>query len=89
MTLKEALESGKRFRRKGEINREPSNGSMCFHIPDILATDWEVEEERISLSAAEIREACKNSYLHTQASNYTTDLTILANQVIKKLGFKV
>jgi hypothetical protein len=81
LTLKEALESGKRFKRKGEPNFEPANGGLYFNRKAVLATDWEIEEERISLSAEEIKRAMTFALSDTEVAN-------LIQSGLKKLGFK-
>jgi hypothetical protein len=44
MTLKEAIESGKRFRRNG-MNTWYSNGfPLAYSVEDILTDDWEIEQ---------------------------------------------
>lgn len=70
MTLKEALESGKSFRRVGGIVYyvPPFDINEPFTADQILATDWELEEEKFEVTAKEIL-GLFHHYCHTSIAN--------------------
>lgn len=70
MTLKEALESGKSFRRSGGIAYyiPPFNINEPFTADQILATDWELEEEKFEVTHKEII-ALFTHYCHISSTN--------------------
>jgi hypothetical protein len=85
MRFNEALESGKRFKRTcSPVWRDPPSTHPhsvdWFSTTEILAADWEVEEERISLSAAEIEKAFDNVTAPSSEGTLTAFL--------RQLGFK-
>jgi hypothetical protein len=64
MTLAEAIQSGKRFRRPGnpnwhmkydKLNRFPPPGNTAhWHYDDILADDWEIEEKSVTVTRRQL-----------------------------------
>lgn len=105
MTLQEAIKSGKPFKRKSGkemdyliINKEGYVSIFKYQFDrislskeDILATDWEIEEERISLSAAEIRAAFYSDEAAFAGDQWCLDdwlSSYFIEKVLDKLGFK-
>lgn len=97
MTLIEAIKSGKHFRIKGTscwmIPSSMSNityANTGVTVPLLLslleADDWEIEEEEISLTAAEIKDAYwdTDKGLYGQRVNTNT----FYQTFIRRLGFK-
>lgn len=82
MTIIEAIKSGKRFRRGcGEFSKWAANGEFQYILrkEDILATDWEVEEEKIEVTKEQLREAW-DSFMFPQPDMFAA--------FARKLGFK-
>lgn len=68
MNIIDAVKSGKRFKRKtyinwayvtriGEINNE-HGAPIYIDSEEILAEDWEVEEETVTITKSQLKEAC-------------------------------
>lgn len=47
MNIIEAIKSGKRFRRRGEDFYYDLKNELHFVIDEVMANDWEVEEDKI------------------------------------------
>ena len=81
--LKEAREKNLKFRRvewpDGDI--VSCDTERIISVFELLASDWEIVEEKRELSAREIRDAITNNYCGS-----LDDYTI--NEIIKELGFK-
>lgn len=98
MKLEEAIKSGKPFRRldcDSYIECDSygmfswSNGFMGIvrlDKEDVLADDWEIEEEKLELTKEEIKEA----YIITNLELYgqRIDTNTFYKAFIEKLGFK-
>jgi hypothetical protein len=80
MTLKDALDSGNRFRRAGSTAWFDPDILGSFTRFDVIAVDWEVEEERILLSASEVSHVLSNAF-----AVHVPDRT--RHEVLLKLGF--
>jgi len=84
MTLKEALESGKRFWRTSnpeEIYSRDSIGKTHYCQESVLATDWEIEEKRVEVSAEQLRKLGKDWICDSEVMSLT-------NYLIKELGLE-
>jgi len=81
MTLREAIESGRKIRRSTIPNFKESNIILYSHN-DVLADDWEIEPEKILLSAAEVEKAVNLYSSNFQDANHSMEY------VLKDLGFK-
>ena len=59
MTLQEVLREKREFRRSGQSNwYKPEFGSsLILCVEDILAEDWEVKEEEITVTISQLRAA--------------------------------
>lgn len=58
MNIIEAVKSGKRFKRSFMIDWWKSNQDMVgLYRSDIVADDWEVEEEKVEITYEQLREA--------------------------------
>lgn len=56
MTLKDVLESGRRFRRESEGDTWFSvYGARVWSQEEVLADDWELEEETVTLTVNELK----------------------------------
>lgn len=79
MNIIDAIKSGKPFRRPGVPTINVSNAliSHNFYKQDLLADNWEIEEEKITITKKELDSACN------QVLDYY-DFELLA----KYLGFK-
>lgn len=92
MDLISAIKSGKPFKRKdwdlylriveGEIKYEGNGRDHAMHVSVALADDWEIQEEKIKLTAEQIRSAILHA-THDLAFN-----ELITPTIIKKLGFK-
>lgn len=82
MTLKEAIESGRAFRRKGQdgfyhiYDHFISTGYSDFKVGDLTSDDYELEPEKILLSAQEISDVLADAQISRHG------------YILKKLGFK-
>lgn len=90
MTLKEALESGKNFKRRIDayycIPFHDKNQHRSFSTNDIIADDWEIEEEKIEVTK-ELAIAVFDKLLiqvYNTPEYYLSD----RNEFLKQLGFK-
>lgn len=56
MTIQEAIRSGKRFRRQAyhSVFWYANEWSHNLTVSDVLATDWEVDEEKFEVTEREI-----------------------------------
>lgn len=77
MTIIEAIKSGMPFSRKGHNTLYLAKGDLylAFQIEDILAGDWEVEEEKIEITKSQLETIC-----HKHSINWV--------DLAKELGFK-
>lgn len=71
MTIIEAIKSGKLHKRKTQREwchpRSSKNEtSIAYSIEDILADDWEVEEEKATITAAQFQKALDAASLSRQ-----------------------
>ncbi len=63
MNIIEALKSKKRFRRATDVIYSDISSHHIEHdyirlsITDLLAEDWEIEEEKVSISARQLKDA--------------------------------
>lgn len=88
MTIIEAFKSGRKFKRKvmtrwlqvpPDDRFGPSpNG---YSVEDILADDWEIEEEKIELTSRQIQKVLFNERFFLHHGSRTVE-------VLKALGFK-
>jgi hypothetical protein len=62
MNIQDAVRSGKLFRRKGHSTWYIPACNPIFSTDMVLATDWEVQEERRELSWEEIKAAISDNY---------------------------
>lgn len=82
LTLKEAIKSGDRFKRPSYLifHRCHDDCPERFTREEVLADDWEVEEEKIEITKTQLFRAMDHigvfSSLHAQ------------KQLAKELGFK-
>jgi hypothetical protein len=53
LSVIDAIKSGKRFRRKGEMWFVQDDLPMRLTREDILATDWEIEGRKIEITESE------------------------------------
>lgn len=91
MTLQEALESGRRFKRTGDNFYNYSTD--CFQATDILATDWELEplkkREKREISADDLEEAANKVNQTLKKQGVASRVSILAlTELIKQLGLE-
>jgi len=64
MTLHEAILTGKRFKRENDpCWYKLMEGTQCYFFSraDILATDWEVEEKKVTLTKESLLKALKRA----------------------------
>lgn len=57
MNILEALKSGKRFKRQAWLDWYHTAVQEQFSTDDVLADDWEVEEVKVTITAAEFDQA--------------------------------
>ena len=60
MDLISAVKSGKRFKRKQILCWTSS--ALTVDREDILADDWEIEEEKITITKEEFKRACLSGW---------------------------
>ena len=63
MNIVDAIKSGKRFRRKSQLNqgywyREGAGSTFCED--DVLADDWEVESPAVTITREQFNKACQS-----------------------------
>jgi len=63
MNLIEAIKSGKPFRRKGWGYYLNSRDGGSLEFDSILATDWEIQEQKIELTWRQVQDALHASAL--------------------------
>lgn len=94
MTIIEAVKSGKRFSRRGWRFFDPSMPSwqyVEFTPEDILAEDWEVLEEKITVTKAQLEKAWTHVSVSWSGNIYLDVKDVLLhgfNSLAKELGFK-
>lgn len=79
MTIQEAVKSGKKYKRAKNSDWLYPNTPYLVSLEGILATDWEIEEEKIELTRTQVIEA----YRSTRRPDLQQLLDMLAS-----LGFK-
>lgn len=60
MNIQEAIKSGKRYRRKGELDwydTAPDFTHHAFSTQDVLSSDWEVEEKTVTITREQLYDA--------------------------------
>lgn len=90
MNIIEAIKSGKRFRRSNQLkdwyqasNTYANDRSISNLLQsDILADDWEIEEEKIEITKAQLKVAVNYALIHM------TGLRPIHETIAKELGFK-
>lgn len=83
MNLIEALKSKKPLRQKnGGLWIYPLTSNIIFNIKQILADDWEIQEEKIEITKSQLIEALRKDY----PSNFILPSTY--EEIARKLGFK-
>ncbi len=84
MTLKEALETGRRIRRA--INEHwiffHPKDRTSYSVQEVLATDWEAESKVITLGADDLRQAANRV-----RGGHTSPHTLI-EKLIKELGLE-
>ena len=94
MTLKEALESGKHYRRRGEdryyapADLPTDDGHFRFSYKDVLADDWEIDET-LTIARSQLEPACQrafNKYPHEEVACWFGKP--IHDLLAKELGFK-
>lgn len=82
MNLLEAIESGKRFRRKLDHRFYIDQCSnYCFTREDLFADDYEIEEEKVTITRSQLWVAIMRNFpLYAKGEN-------LGNAVLLELGF--
>jgi hypothetical protein len=94
MNIIDAVKSGKYFRRRGDEawigNWDGKFSNGYFRPQDILATDWEVEEERLDLSWKEIKAAVTSGIIQYKGciTDAYHDLAKQERHIKSQLGFK-
>lgn len=93
MNLLEAVKSGKKFKRPHHTHYYPTIGTMIhggsyrFDAEDVIASDWGLEEQKVTISTTEFfhafSEVIKEAMFHRQ---YTGDYVEVVNAMAKKLG---
>lgn len=78
MTLKEAIESGRDYRRKGHGLWFPNLYNAGFSRDDVLA-DWEVRDPPVTITRKQLEEALKDTFLLHRPPFF-------AGEVAKRLG---
>lgn len=82
MNIIEAIKSGKNFKRKNKphflLNKRGSSGP--FSLEDILAEDWEVEEETVKVTKSQVVEAIQKGVPQGPL--------LVVETVLKELGFE-
>jgi hypothetical protein len=97
MTLIEAVKSGKRFRRAAKCthasindmcrcgdwyeNRTERDWTYAFKFQDLVADDWEVEEKRVTITAADLESAIDRAF-----NNKNPARRAFHEQVAQELG---
>lgn len=90
MNLIEAVKSGRPFKRRSYncfiVSRTDSMGPLELSRQDILADDWEVEEEKKEFTRTRIYEAVRNEVagLH-RLSDVNADAEMIAHNVCVEL----
>lgn len=87
MTIIEAIKSRKRFKRSDTLIWKQYMSGDCISQRDILAEDWEIEEEKVEVTKAQLMEHWKQL---TFVSSVTTGriTSIEWHDYFKALGFK-
>lgn len=85
MTLIEAIKSGRPFRRKGHawFVGMPD----LFKIGDVLADDWETQEQTVTITRTQFLEAFGQLYCEPQYSNRQVD-SQFGIDLARKLGLE-
>lgn len=92
MTIQEAIKSGKRFKRllwdKFYENVDHTRGydeiTRFFTLDEIMATDWEIEEQKITITARQLFLAFDVAVIHSDKIYYIEKFKDLSHQ----LGFR-
>ncbi len=86
MTIQEAINSGKRYKRGSNTTwLDPNGKQYYFDVADVLATDWEIEVVIKALSAKDIRDAAFSCRVYGGVSpQFLLELEF----VFKELGLK-
>lgn len=83
MDLISAIRSGKRIRLgKGDWIAGEGFWNLTLSNKDILSDQWEIQEEKIALTAEQIRRAINKAWATPPHEGSKNDL------VLKELGFK-
>jgi hypothetical protein len=89
MNIIEAIKSGKRFRRKGNLKWvhpfDCNEGAYCFSVNGLIAEDWEVEEKKVTITAEQL-ETAFNAALRPEI--LTGSFYNILEELKKELGFK-
>lgn len=84
MTLIEALKSGKRIKRKQHISY-CETGDAQWSANEVLATDWEIEEPKVTISRSDLARAWDIIARNTGAASLSKD-NHMFSQLCTELG---
>lgn len=87
MTLQEAIKSGKPFKRRNWPHYRANTDQIALRNVDILADDWEIEEEKIKLSRLDIDRALKISTTTHKKGGKTISRKLDMKKFFRNLGF--
>lgn len=92
MTLQEAIKSGLEFKRPGHAFWLNNNTDryLCFYTrEDVLADDWEIKEEKITITKSQLLKALDDS-CQLLSSSYQGAFygKVSREAILKTLGFK-
>lgn len=97
MTIQEAFKSGRPIARKNSARHRGSHGTgfvdpefllTVLHITkeDIIADDWEIQEEKIQFTGSQLGGLFKRALL--SKIKHEDEAEVIKNAILKELGFK-
>lgn len=90
MTLREALESGRRLKRPGMDWRTIDDDiAGWFNYKEVIADDWEVEEETVLVTLAKAVDAFNSTTVGINQLSGTMTKSTLVEDFCRRLGFKI
>lgn len=84
MNLKDALNSGKKFKRKSRTTWWELDPDILFNLDEVLADDWEIQKDRITIEKQDLDKVWDDTVAMQFKDKETSNL--LRDLLAKKLG---
>lgn len=85
MNIIEAINSGRPYKRRHNLSWHYSSENNAHCKEDIIADDWQIQEECITISESQFNEACRK--VRNSSITSVTKIDEVIDEFKKELGF--